>query len=206
MGRNLRDFTLAGRVGAGRIWRKPCAPSFLSFPASEALFRNSGIVRPLSLPVQGIQGHCKVMEKCENLRYTILLLSCFFIRSLLFFHHPTLHCAVCRSGKLRIAAPFLAVIRGLALYISVISPLPWLHQTSIRKLHKARHFPLWFCILLMGNVRKVPWIMRWNSLVVAYILHQSYTIICILHPILHPKLSENTGSFRCWCRKCRIFL
>ena len=87
-------------------------------------------------------GHCKVMEKCENLRYTILLLSCFFIRSLLFFHHPTLHCAVCRSGKLRIAAPFLAVIRGLALYISVISPLPWLHQTSIRKLHKARHFPL----------------------------------------------------------------
>ena len=27
----------------------------------------------------------------------------------------------------------------------------------------------------------------------------------ILHPILHPKLSVNTGGLRYWCRKCRRF-
>ena len=28
---------------------------------------------------------------------------------------------------------------------------------------------------------------------------------CILHPILHPKMSVNTGLLVLWCRKCRRF-
>ena len=28
---------------------------------------------------------------------------------------------------------------------------------------------------------------------------------CILHPVLHLRLSENTGNLRHWCRKCRTF-
>ena len=33
----------------------------------------------------------------------------------------------------------------------------------------------------------------------------SYTFLCILHPVLHLKPSENTGNRRHWCRKCRTF-
>ena len=33
----------------------------------------------------------------------------------------------------------------------------------------------------------------------------SCTFLCILHPVLHLRLSENAGNLRHWCRKCRTF-
>ena len=32
-----------------------------------------------------------------------------------------------------------------------------------------------------------------------------HLFLCILHPVLHLKPSENTGNLRHWCRKCRTF-